>query len=151
MQFDTVERGLVKFVPATGCGDDTGFFDGAGQAIRVRAVYRAAHDGMWHAQSLPRQSVTLQIHNIGAPAYYSAQERGSWSRFGARHREDGPAAQVACVLQATIDSWWLHGLIHRIDGPASCWNERWHVEGKVIGPRGWQRRARRLRWLLCVA
>ena len=130
MQWDTVECGSVTLT-------DGRFVDGAGRLVDAQAVYRALCDGRWHV-SKSLLAIT-PAHNVGAPARYSWQHRPLWYRAGYAHREDGPA----------IDGigWWLHGHVHRIEGEA-LFSVAWFVEGRRIEARTWQRRARRLRWLL---
>ena len=64
------------------------------------------------------------------------------------HRVGGPAMYYI-DLGAVIACWYLEGMYHRIEGPALFYH--WYVEHRLIKRRGWQRRARRLRWLWGVA
>ena len=131
MHFDTVEHGTVTLSKGE-------FVNEAGRPIHAQAVYRAAHDGRWHV-SLPFPATNAPAHSVGAPACYSVWQRGGrWIRSGKCHREDGPANN---------GDWWLQGQPHRIEGPASS-DGTWLVGFRPVRPRGWQRRARRLRWLL---
>lgn len=49
-----------------------------------------------------------------------------------------------------LDVWIMSGKKHRIEGPAEVyWSTAWFLEGvKYDVTRPWQRRGRRLRWLL---
>ena len=77
-------------------------------------------------------------HRVGGPAFHLPPYCASWRCNGKWHRVDGPALD---------DEWYMHGKKHRIDGgPARA--GLWMVSGVQIGRRGWQRRGRRLRWLL---
>ena len=134
MQWDTVEHGAVTLA-------DGMFVDGADRLIAsAHAVYRALCDGRWHVSTFPENN--LPAHNVGAPAKYHWWEKvGLWFRLGELHREDGPAAPAPSFAK-----WWLQGRIHCIEGPA--WHDMWYLEGRRVKTRSWQRRARRLRWLL---
>ena len=69
------------------------------------------------------------------------------------HRVDGPAKMF---WHGAYDGvmWRQKRRLHRVEGPAIQWEwERagWYLEGvKFPEPRPWQRRSRRLRWLLLL-
>ena len=52
-----------------------------------------------------------------------------WRLNGKRHREDGPA----CELANGTKEWWLNGKYHREDGPAIEYangRKKWYLKGK---------------------
>ena len=59
-----------------------------------------------------------------------------WELDGKRHREGGPAVELADGSR----SWWINGKLHRADGPAIeniNGNKQWYVDGRrqrVGGP-----------------
>ena len=83
-----------------------------------------------------------RVHRIGAPAAVHVEDSSDmWVREGKYHRIDGPAAS------SFLYDWYHDGLLHRIEGPAL--GSSWCIAGRLyVVSRPWQRRARRLRWLL---
>jgi hypothetical protein len=53
-----------------------------------------------------------------------------WRLNGKRHREDGPALEMADGVR----SWWINGERHRLDGPAlemADGSRSWYFNGKL--------------------
>ena len=53
-----------------------------------------------------------------------------WRLNGKRHREDGPAIEMADGVR----SWWINGERHRLDGPAVEWDDgsrEWYLNGEL--------------------
>ena len=88
------------------------------------------------------------LHRIGGPAVYCGNDIDTaWCREGRHHRCDGPAM----TNSMPYEEWYQEGRHHRIEGPASTfWSAgKWYIEGSIVhAERPWQRRARRLRFLL---
>ena len=89
----------------------------------------------------------LPLHRICGPAYIDV----NFTCFAVNertHRIDGPAI----MGPSGGFQWLMCGVFHRIEGPfeniANAIN--WAVAGVTFDttPRPWQRRARRLRWML---
>ena len=85
-----------------------------------------------------------RLHRIGAPAVVFVRNGDAlWWAAGAYHRVDGPA----CSTNSENGTWYQNGMLHRIDGPANA-TTWWWLENEVYEARPWERRARRLRWML---
>lgn len=141
-EWDTVGHGRICIVANT-------LQTASGKQVDM--VYRSQHDGLWHAHVWKDGGVPLHVvHRVGGPAMYFSNPSGPdvdigeiWKRQGeGPSRIDGPARNTP--------TWFYQGVYHRIEGPAEAlygtWGQ-WHVENIDIEPRGWQRRARRMRWL----
>ena len=90
----------------------------------------------------------MLLHRVGAPVFHSDKLRAYWVNGGV-HRVDGPARTLLCTCMS--EDYFLHGTQHRVDGPANVFSGygSWFVEGvRHLRDRPWQRRCRRLRWLL---
>ena len=56
-----------------------------------------------------------------------------WRLNGKRHREDGPA----CELANGTKEWWLNGKYHREDGPAIEYangDKDWYLNNEEVNP-----------------
>ena len=73
---------------------------------------------------------TVKVDNIGTKRWYLNDER---------HREDGPAVELASGAKG----WWLHGKRHREDGPAVEYvdgTKQWWLHGEQVTEEEHKRR-----------
>jgi len=70
-------------------------------------------------------------HREDGPAVELADGTKSWYLNGERHREDGPAIEYA----GGAKFWYLNGRLHREDGPAIEYadgDKSWFLHGKKV-------------------
>ena len=84
--------------------------------------WKTSHRGSCEGVEITMIEYTVKVWNNGSK---------EWWLNGERHREDGPAVELADGTR----EWFLNGKRHCEDGPAIEWSngsKEWYLNGKLV-------------------